>query len=140
KRRFLMASLAVAALGFTTLISGILPPTQAGFFLFAICCFLMGGSGTFLNVPTMSYIQETIAPEMMGKVFSLMMTAMTLSMPVGLLFAGPACEIIGVDKWFFWSGAALMATAVLCRLMTKPYDAQTMLPDAKASIEVNNKE
>jgi hypothetical protein len=29
----------------------------------------MGCSGTFFNVPIMAYTQETIAPEMMGKVF-----------------------------------------------------------------------
>ncbi|MGP2082930.1 hypothetical protein ACRZ3W_029055 (plasmid) [Klebsiella pneumoniae] len=43
----------------------------------------------------MAYVQESIAPEMMGKVFSLLMTAMTLSMPIGLLVAGPVVEVIG---------------------------------------------
>ncbi|MDL2318736.1 MFS transporter [Eubacteriales bacterium OttesenSCG-928-A19] len=129
RRRFLMASLAVGLLGATTLVSGLLPPTQTGFWIFAVCCFFMGSSGTFINVPTMSYTQETITPEMMGKVFSLMMTAMTLSMPIGLLVAGPVSEAVGVDKWFLWSGVALIATAVLCRLLTRRYDAQTMLPE-----------
>ncbi|UPS97732.1 MFS transporter (plasmid) [Escherichia coli] len=51
----------------------------------------------------MAYVQESIAPEMMGKVFSLLMTAMTLSMPIGLLVAGPVVEvallqIVGGDK------------------------------------------
>lgn len=137
KKRFLMASLAVGLMGLTALISGLLPPTQTGFWVFAVCCFFMGSSGTFLNVPTMSYTQETIAPEMMGKVFSLMMTAMTLSMPIGLLVAGPVCEIVGVDTWFFWSGVALVANAVLCRLLTRRYDAQTMLPET-AKIEVQD--
>ena len=65
---------------------------------------------------------------MMGKVFSFLMTAMTLSMPIGLLIAGPIVEAIGVNTWFFWSGAALMADALLCRLLTQPYDADTMQP------------
>ncbi|WP_408628448.1 MFS transporter [Anaeropeptidivorans aminofermentans] len=124
KNRFLMASLAIGFLGFTTLISGALPAN--GFWIFALCCFFIGGSGTFMNVPIMAYVQETIAPEMMGKVFSLMFTAMTFSMPIGLLFAGPAVEMIGVDTWFFWSGAALILNAVLCRLLTRKYDAETM--------------
>ncbi|MDL2295146.1 hypothetical protein LJC60_11130, partial [Ruminococcaceae bacterium OttesenSCG-928-D13] len=74
-------------------------------------------------------------PEVMGKVFSLMMTAMTLAMPVGLLLAGPVTELVGVDVWFFWSGAALVVTGLLCRLMTRRYDAQTMLPEAPAPAE-----
>ncbi|MGI6664709.1 MAG: MFS transporter [Christensenellaceae bacterium] len=135
KKRFLMASLSVALLGIASLISGILPPTQLGFWIFTICCFFMGSSGTFMNVPTMSYTQETIAPEMMGKVFSLMMAAMTLSMPIGLLVAGPLSEIIGVDKWFFWSGVALILTAVFCRIRTKPYDNETMKLDTETVMD-----
>lgn len=135
KRRFLMASLAMGLLGITSLLSGILPPTNLGFAIFAVCCFFMGTSGTFINVPAMAYTQETIAPEMMGKVFSLMMTTMTLSMPMGLLIAGPLCEAIGVDTWFFWSGMALVLTGLLCRVLTKPYDKQTLRRSADEHAE-----
>lgn len=133
KKRFLMASLGVGLMGVTALISGLLPSTQTGFWIFAVCCFFMGSSGTLVNVPIMSYTQESIAPEMMGKVFSLLMTAMTLAMPIGLLVAGPVSEAVGVDRWFLWSGIAMVATAVLCRLATRRYDAQTMLPEKKAA-------
>jgi DHA3 family macrolide efflux protein-like MFS transporter len=77
----------------------------------------------------MAYVQETIAPEMMGKVFSFLMTAVTWAMPLGLLFAGPVSELIGVNRWYLWSGLALAATGVICRIMTRRYDAVTMLPD-----------
>jgi len=68
KRRFFMASLAIGLMGLTTLISGALP--ISGFWIFVVCCFFLGASGTFMNVPVMAYVQESIAPEMMGKVFS----------------------------------------------------------------------
>lgn len=124
KRRFLMAAFAIAVLGMGSLVSGVLP--AEGFWIFIICCFLMGGSGTFLNVPVMAYTGETIAPDMMGKVFSLLMTSMTWAMPIGLLIAGPVSERIGVNMWFFWSGLALITTGVICRVMTRRYDAATM--------------
>lgn len=123
KRRFLMASLAIGLLGATSALSGALPP--GGFWIFVVCCFFMGISGTLISVPIMAYTQETIAPEMMGKVFSLLMAAMTLAMPVGLLVAGPVSESVGVDVWFFWSGVALVATGILCRLLTWRYDRET---------------
>lgn len=126
KRRFFMASLAIGLMGLATLISGALP--TSGFWIFVICCFFLGASGTFMNVPVMAYVQESIAPEMMGKVFSLLMTAMTLSMPIGLLVAGPVVEVIGVNTWFFWSGVALIVNAVLCRILTRRYDKVTMKP------------
>ena len=129
KKRFLMASLAISLLGAASLLSGMVSPD--GFWIFVVCCFFIGGSGTFINVPIMAYTQETIAPEMMGKVFSILMAAMTLAMPVGLLIAGPVSEIVGVNTWFFWSGIALVATGILCRLLTRRYDNETQIQEVK---------
>lgn len=126
RRRFLMVSLAIGLLGITALISGALP--QSGYWAFVACCFFMGGSGTFFNVPLTAYIQESTPPESLGKVFSLYLTLMTLAMPIGLLVAGPITEIVGPSKWFFWSGAAMIGTAILCRLMTRRSDKETMQP------------
>jgi len=125
KKRFLMAMLAIALAGIASTLSGL--PGQS-FWIFLICCLLMGGAGTFIQVPCMAYIQETIAPQMMGKVFALLMTAMTWSMPFGLLIAGPISESIGVSWWFVWSGIGLVTIAVAGRLMTRKHDAQTSLP------------
>ncbi len=66
------------------------------------------------------------------------MTAMTLSMPIGLLVAGPVSEVIGVNVWFFWSGAALIATGILCRLLSKRYDEENRKP-ATHCTEIGNR-
>ena len=122
-----MASLAIGLLGLGTLIGGALP--ASGYWFFVACSFLIGLSGTFMQVPVMAYMQETIAPDMMGKVFSLLMTAMTWTMPIGLLMGGLAGEVVGVNTWFFYSGVALIINAVLCRLLTRRYDGETMRPE-----------
>lgn len=122
QKRFLMISSAIAALGLAASISGLLPAEL--FWGFIICCFVMGASGTFFNVPLMAHIQETVAPEMMGKVFSVLTAAMTLATPIGLLLAGPLCEYIGVDRWFAWSGLMMAIIGALCYLSTRQYDAQ----------------
>ncbi len=127
KRRFYMVSLAIGLLGGSCIISGVTPSSQ--FWLFVVCCFLMGSSGTFINVPLMAYTQETIPPEMMGKVCSFLMTGMTWAMPIGLMVSGPVSELIGIDRWFFWSGVALLTTAIFCRMLTRKYDMQTMRPE-----------
>ncbi len=123
RRRFLMISLAIGLLGVTAFISGALP--QSAFWVFVACCFFMGASGTFFNVPLMAYIQESTPPEVLGKVFSLLMSALSLAMPVGLLFAGPIADAVGPERWFFWSGAAIAGTGALCWLLTRRYDGQT---------------
>lgn len=130
RRRFLMVALFIALLGAASLISGLLP--ASAFWAFVVLCFIMGGTGTFINVPLTAYTQETIAPEQMGKVFSLMMTLMTWAMPIGLLVAGPVSEMLGVDRWFAYSGVALIITGIICRLITRKYDDQTMRPLAPA--------
>jgi len=63
------------------------------------------------------------------------MAAMTLAMPIGLLVAGPVSEVVGVDRWFLWSGVALIATGVLCRVLTRRYDRETMRPEAEPAGE-----
>ena len=105
-----------------------------GFAVFVLCSFLMAGFGTFISVPFMAYAQESFAPEVLGKVFSLWFGTMSLAMPVGLLLAGPVSEMIGVDRWFFWSGVALIATALLCHLRTRPHERNALKskPEEKA--------
>lgn len=122
RKRFLLVSLAIGVLGVTAFLSGALP--QGGYWAFVVCCFFMGGSGTFFSVPLTAYIQESTPPEALGKVFSLYMAVMTLAMPIGLLVAGPVTEAVGADQWFLWSGVAMVATAILCRVMTWRYDAE----------------
>lgn len=120
RKRFAMISTAIAALGLSAFAGGILP--AEGFPGFVICCFIMGASGTFFNVPLMAHIQETVAPQMMGKVFSLLTTAMTLAAPFGLLLAGPVSEAIGVHLWFTVSGLLMMAAGIVCFFSTRKYD------------------
>ncbi len=121
KRRFLMISSSIFALGLTSALSGALPPEA--FWAFALVCFPMGATGTFLMVPLNAYVQSTVPPEQMGKVFSLMMSAMTLAAPFGLIVSGPLSDLIGVDKWFLYSGAALVSISVYCYFATHRYDA-----------------
>ena len=120
KRRFLMIAAAIIALGLAAFAGGSLP--AAGFWGFALCCLVMGASGTFFNVPLVAHIQETVAPEQMGKVLSLLTTAMTLATPIGLVLAGPISEVVGVHRWFSASGLLMAAVGVLCLVLTRPYD------------------
>jgi len=120
KKRFCMISSSIAVLGFAALIGGLLP--SHGFWGFVICCFFMGASGTFFNVPLIAYIQESVAPEIMGKVLSMISTAMTLATPFGLLVAGPISEAIGISQWFMWSGLLMCTTGAVCFGVTYRYD------------------
>lgn len=123
RRRFFMISIAIAVMGLAAMAGGLLP--AEGFAAFVACSFVMGGSGTFFNVPLMAHIQETVPPEMMGKVFSLLTTAMTLATPFGLLLAGPVSQLIGVHRWFVLSGGLMAGLGLVCWLATRRFDRET---------------
>ena len=133
RKRFLMISLAIGLQGTAILVSGALP--QSGLWAFVVCAFFMAAAGTIFNVPYMAYIQESTPPEVMGKVFSLLMTAMTVAMPIGLLVAGPAVEAVGVDTWFFWSGVAMIGAAILCGVLTRKYDQISAQPEVLEQVD-----
>lgn len=100
-------------LGLTSLICGLLPRHINWFWLFAAACTLMGASGNIYNIPYVAYLQENIPPEKMGRVFSLIISVSSASMPLGLLVAGPVAESRGVWLWFLISGiATIMITAI----------------------------
>ncbi len=108
KRKIAVSYIGLAGLGVTSAICGLLPPIFAGWLIFAGTCLLMGAFGNVHSIPLIAYMQETIAPEKMGRAFSLMALIGSLSMPVGLLIASPIAEKVGVRAWFLVSGIGMM--------------------------------
>lgn len=117
RKKLLFAHLGLAGIGMTSLICGLVPPTMAGFWVFAVVCLFMGGSGTFYGVPAVAYMQETVPAQAQGRVFSLMGSLLSLSMPVGLLISGPVAQAYGVQLWFFLSGAVILAVTLISLLL-----------------------
>lgn len=129
KRQFLMIFIGLSALGLCAALSGMLP--SSWFTVFAAISFIMGGTGTFFNVPYTAYIQRTVPPESMGKVFSLVVSAMSLASPAGLMLAGPVSEVVGITNWFTVSGILMFLTGIICYFVTRRYDrpAETSQPN-----------
>lgn len=111
--KLLMAHLGLLGIGVTTLLSGLVPPTLTGFWIFAVCCGLMGASSNFYSIPMVAYMQESIPPHAQGRVFSLIGSMLSLTMPIGLLVSGPFAEGYGVDFWFIVSGVAITILPLL---------------------------
>ena len=107
------AVLGIALVGVTSLVSGLLPATRAAFWVFAAACGLMGAGANLYGVPVTAYMQRTIAPEKLGRAFSLMGSVMSLAMPVGLVVSAPVAEREGVGSWFLATGVASLLLAAL---------------------------
>lgn len=59
--------------------------------------------------PIMAILQGTVAPEMQGRVFTIMGSLLLITSPIGLAIAGPVSDLLGLNVW-------LLTAGVLCSL------------------------
>ena len=108
KRKIGVSYLGLVGIGVTSVVCGLVPPVFAGWVVFTVTCCFMGAFGNVHSIPMTAYMQETIAPEKMGRAFSLLALISSLTMPVGLLISSPIAEKVGVHTWFFISGIGIL--------------------------------
>lgn len=120
KKQFLMISISTCLLGICSLIGGFIPTHL--FWLFCIVVFIMGTTGMGFNIPFTSYIQRTIPAEHLGKVISLVTSAMSFAAPVGMFIAGPVSELIGINRWMTCAGIVMVFVSFLSYILTRKFD------------------
>lgn len=114
KRRIFTSLLGVALIGVGLAAIGLMP---AGAFWGGVAAMgLVGAMVVFANGPLMAVMQATVAPEMQGRVFTLMGSASAAMAPVGLLLAGPAADRLGVQAVYLAGGAICLLMAALAAL------------------------
>ncbi len=75
--------------------------------------FLVGVAVPLFSTPSMTILQETVAPEMMGRVFSYVTIIMALATPIGVVIFGPLADVVSVQSLLVISGiAAIVVTAI----------------------------
>ena len=135
RRKLLAVHFGLIGMGLTALFGGLVPPTMAGFWAFACLCLLMGASINLYNIPYVAYMQETVPHEAQGRAFSLMGSLMSLTMPLGLVIAGPIAESAGVAVWFVVTGVAFLCiTAVSLLLMARTHP-RILPPPRKTTLD-----
>ena len=115
-RKIRVSYLGLFDIGAVSAVCGLLPPTFWGWILFAVLCAGLGASGNIHTIPLTAYIQETVAPEKMGRAFSVLTLISSFTMPAGLLLSSPMAEKVGVQVWFFIAGAAIVILSALVLL------------------------
>lgn len=121
ERKIRVSFIGLIGMGITSVVCGVIPPLYIGWFFFAASCICLGAAGNIHTIPLTAYIQETVAPEKMGRAFSVLTLISSATMPIGLLFSSPIAEKVGVNVWFFISGLCMLAltTLVLIRYAAK---------------------
>jgi DHA3 family macrolide efflux protein-like MFS transporter len=104
-----LGGLILGGVGITAL--GLTP--SSGFPLALAALFVVGFTQPLINGPLFAILQATVAPEMQGRVFTLVTSAATAMMPLSLAVAGPVADLVGVRPWYLAGGAvfALLGAA-----------------------------
>jgi DHA3 family macrolide efflux protein-like MFS transporter len=66
--------------------------------------FFVGFMLPITNGPVMAVLQAVVAPEMQGRVFTLVGSLSAAMSPLGLAIAGPLSDAVGVRAWFIAGG------------------------------------
>ncbi|MNT38632.1 hypothetical protein D3C72_1748350 [compost metagenome] len=98
-------------LGLTFAFSGWFPATW--FIPFVVVTGIGGMAMSLFSASFMTTIQEEVAPQMLGRVFSLYFSLAILPSVVGLLFTGFIADVIGVAHAFVIAGILMMVVGIL---------------------------
>lgn len=126
KDRMIPIILSMVVLSIAFIISGFLPGNYTGFLWFTVLNGLAGLSAPFFNTLLMAMIQQSYPSEILGKVLGILNSLMNISGPVGLIFAGPLADKIGVNMLFVISGigSIFCALFVYFNSATRNYDLE----------------
>ncbi len=111
KRRILTSLMGLLAMGIGCLVMGLLPSTA---YVLAVGTMLfIGIFNPITNGPLFAAVQAAVAPEMQGRVFTLIGTMAAAMSPIGLMIAGPIADKLGVQTWFIIGGVVTIGMGII---------------------------
>jgi DHA3 family macrolide efflux protein-like MFS transporter len=115
KNKFFVMFVCTASFGVTFGLLGVAPNFTIYLIILAIAGLFMPAYGAADTV----LIQENVAENMMGRVFSLVQIIASVAMPLGMLVFGPLADVISLQYILIGSGVLLMISSPLvlgCKL------------------------
>jgi DHA3 family macrolide efflux protein-like MFS transporter len=111
KRKIVTTLLGLIGMGMAALVVGFTPSTM--FYVAVLGAFAIGYMNSFVNGPIFAIMQTTVAPEMQGRVFTLIGSLSGLMAPIGLMIAGPVADKFGVQAWFVLGGFVTILMGII---------------------------
>lgn len=126
KNRMLPILFSYLVIGVTIGLSGLLPGTQKGFMVFVVLNAIAGFATPYFNALLMAMIQQSYEPKYLGRVLGVINSLMSITGPVGLIFAGPIADNIGVEKMFMIAGIGTLVCGLINVLIpqARNYDVE----------------
>jgi DHA3 family macrolide efflux protein-like MFS transporter len=114
KKKILTSLSGIALVSFGILAIALAPADM--FWIIPAAMFFVGFLIPMVNGPLHALLQTIVAPDMQGRVMSLLNSAATAMMPISLLIAGPFSDAFGIKLWF-WVVAAGNFAIALCAFL-----------------------
>ncbi|EPA8121411.1 MFS transporter [Enterococcus faecium] len=132
--------MAYVVVGTTIGASGLLPGITQGFFYFLLLNAGAGFATPYFNTLLMAIIQQSYEPNVLGRVLGVFNSLMTLPGPIGLIFAGPLTDKIGVEKMFLIAGIGTLLCGIVLFLtpVARNYDKELQKKLVKEHREQEN--
>jgi len=75
--------------------------------------FGLGVANPITNGPLFALVQSRVAPEIQGRVFTVIHSLAAAMTPVGMLIAGPVAEWLGLQTWYIIGGAGCVLMSII---------------------------
>jgi DHA3 family macrolide efflux protein-like MFS transporter len=102
RRRVITSLSGLLLLGTVMALIGLVPGWA--FWLAVFLMFVAGFCNPIVNGPLFAVVQAVVAPDMQGRVFTLILSVASAMTPLGLLIAGPTADLFGVQSWYIVGG------------------------------------
>ena len=103
KKRIFTSMLSLSLMGIGVLIMGTAPKSM--FMLAVAGNALAGALNPMVNGPLFALLQDKIAPEMQGRVFTLVGSLAGAMTPLGIALAAPVSDALGIQVWWWIGGS-----------------------------------
>jgi DHA3 family macrolide efflux protein-like MFS transporter len=101
-RKIYTVLVGMVVMGLGLVVLGLTP--GGSFWLALVSVFVMGLMISLVDGPIMAILQGTVAPEMQGRVFTLMGSLLWVTSPFSLAVAGPVSDWLGLQVWYVTAG------------------------------------
>jgi DHA3 family macrolide efflux protein-like MFS transporter len=111
RRRIYTSLLGMVVAGVGIAAVGLVP--GSGLIWAVVALLLAGAMNPLINGPLFAILQATVAPEMQGRIFTLVSSFATAMMPLSLAVAGPLADAVGVRPWYVVGGIVFSLVGVI---------------------------
>ncbi|MCX7682684.1 MAG: MFS transporter [Anaerolineae bacterium] len=111
RRRVWTSLSGLLGMGLGTLCIGLSPATA--FWLALSATFFVGFMNPITNGPLIAILQAKVAPDMQGRIFTVIQSAATATSPLSMVIAGPVADWLGVRVWYIVAGTVCILMAIV---------------------------